>query len=324
MKLLGAASAPLIYMALASMAPGARADEPAGPPAWAGSEISLKHSFSVGSLMPDREPDYNPILVQSLSIDPAWRLTDRWKLVGHLGIETELTDSDVTTRQREPLLEDTTVTTTYRWPELAAWWSLQPSVSFRLTLPTSKESIARERLAGFSPGAKLARTFVPRAHVRVTPYVAARAAYSWQLSTSVVYDGPSITTCSAARGDACEEFDHSGIRSSEYTFTQIAGVDVELPHDVVLSASVWWIQSWLYDLTPLTGPAGEDVPSRDGATDWRFGNVYLLAADWQITGRWKASGGFQTESPQQEPDGDYYTPFFNRYTQVFVTAAAVF
>ena len=68
---------------------------------------------------------------------------------------------------------------------------------------------------------------------------------------------------------------------------------------------------------------GEPVASID-STDWRLGNVYLVGAEWQMTSRWKFSGGFQTENPQQRPDGSYYAPFFNRYTQVFVTAAAVF
>ena len=327
MNVTGAACASLIYMApavaLAAGPTSDHADAPTEGPRWAGSEISLKHSFSVGSLMPDREPDFNPVLVQSLSIDPVCRLTDAWRLVGHLGVETELTNSDVTSSEREPLLEDASVTAGYRWPAQGWAYGLQPSLSFRLALPTSKESIARERIAGFAPGAKLARTFRPREGVTVTPHVTARAAYHWQLSTSVVYDGPSITTCSAARGDACEELDHSGFRTSEYTFTQIAGVDVELPHDVALSAQVWWIESWLYDLAPVTGPSGEPIPSRDGGTDWRFGNVYLLAAEWQVTEMLKVSGGFQTENPQQAPDGDYYAPFFNRYTQFFVTAAAV-
>ncbi len=300
----------------------ARADEPADPPAWAGSEISVKHSFSIASLMPGFEPDYNPVLVQSLSIDPAWRLTKKLRLTAHLGVETELTNSDVTSYQRQPLIEDTTLTATYTLPDLPA--ELRPSASLRLTLPTSKEAIARERIAGFGAAFGVKREFHPREDVTVAPFVTLRAAYNWQLSTSLVYDGPSISTCSAARGDACEEFDHSGARSTVAAFVQVVGVNVELPHDVALTAQAWWAQSWLYDLTPALGPTGEPVPERAGGSDWRLANVYLVAAEWQATQRWKLAGGFQTENPQQRPDGSYYTPFFNRYTQFFVTAAAVF
>jgi hypothetical protein len=312
-------AAPVLLVLGAS---AARADEPTVGPRYAGSEISVKHSFSIASLMPGFEPDYNPVLVQSISIDPVWRLNDRLRLTGHLGVETELTDSDVSSYERQPLVEDTTVTATYRLPELPA--DLQASASFRLTLPTSKEAIARERIAGFAPAASVKRAFHPREDVTLAPFVTVRASYNWQLTTSLVYDGPTISACSAERGDACEEFDHSGQRSAVAGFVEVLGVSAELPHDVALTAQAWWVQSWLYDLTPAFAPDGQPIATRDGSTDWRFANVYLLAADWQITPRWKASGGFQTENPQQRPDGSYYAPFFNRYTQFFVTAAAVF
>jgi hypothetical protein len=311
--------APLL---LALGASAARADEPSDRPPWSGSEISIKHSFSAISLMPGFEPDYNPVLVQSLSLDPTWRLSKKLRLTGHLGVETELTNNDVSSYERQPLLEDTTLTATYTLPELPA--RLRAAASLRLALPTSKEAIARERIAAFSPAITVTRAFEPRADVSVTPFVTLRTTYNWQLTTSLVYDGPSITTCDASRGDACEEFDHSGSRSSVASFVQVLGVNVELPHDVALTAQAWWVQSWLYDLTPAEGPTGEPVPSRDGATDWRMANVYLLSAEWQMTRRYKLAGGFQTENPQQKPDGSYYAPFFNRNTQLFVTAAAVF
>ena len=318
MKLAPAAALLLIYVG----AGPAQAAGPDDPPAWTGSEISLKHSFSVRSFMPGFEPDFNPVLVQSLGLDPAWRLTDRLRLTGHLGIETELTDSDVSSYERQPLIEDTTATAAYTLPPLPA--ELRAVALFRLTLPTSKESIARRRVAAFAPGVTVSRELLPRPDVRVTPFVTLRATYHWQLSTSLVYDGPTITTCSAARGDSCEEFEHSGIRSPVASFVEILGVRVELPRRVSLAAQIWWVQTWLYDLAPAHGPMGEPIASRPGGTDWRMGNLYLLAADWQLSRRWKLEGGLQTENPQQRPDGSYHAPFFNRHTQLFVTAAAVF
>src|ERR1043166_3746370 len=85
-------------------ASAAQAEEPADRPAWAGSEISIKHAFSIGSFMPGFERTYNPVLLQSLAIDPAWRLSDRLALNAHLGVETELTNSDSSSYERQPLL----------------------------------------------------------------------------------------------------------------------------------------------------------------------------------------------------------------------------
>src|SRR5262245_38930717 len=52
-------------------------------PPWAGSEVSLKHSVSVLTFDKGAEPDYNPLVLQSLSIDPTWRFTKKFRLTGH-------------------------------------------------------------------------------------------------------------------------------------------------------------------------------------------------------------------------------------------------
>jgi hypothetical protein len=315
---LGAALSLALAASAAHAAPPPVAD-PDQPP-WAGSEISIKHAFSIGSLMPGFERTYNPVLLQSLSIEPAWRLSERLGLSAHLGVETELTNSDSSSYERQPLLEDTTITASYGRIGLAG--GAFAVASFRLGLPTSKEAIARDRIAALSPALNVGRDFHVSSDVLVTPFVTLRGTYNWQLSTTLLYDGPTITGCNVA-GGSCEAFDHSGARSSVASFVEAVGVNVALPHHVGLTAQAWWVQSWLYDLTPATGPTGEPVASID-STDWRLGNVYLVGAEWQLTPRWKLSGGFQTENPQQRPDGSYYAPFFNRYTQVFVTGAAVF
>jgi hypothetical protein len=301
-------------------ASAAHADESGDRSPWAGSEFSLKHAFSIGSFMPGFERTYNPLVIQALSIDPAWRLSSELRLVGHLGVQTELTNSDVDAYERQPLLEDSTVTASLRLP--AMWPNAKAIASLRLLLPTSKEAIARERIVAASPALNVGHAFSPREGFEVTPFVTLRATYDWQLTTTLVYDGPTIRGCDAARGEACEALDHDGARSSVATFVETVGVNVALPHRVGLTAQAWWVQAWLYELTPATGPTGMPVASID-STDWRIGNVYLLGAEWQWTPHWKVSGGFQTENPQRRPDGAYYAPFFNRYTQLFVTATAV-
>jgi hypothetical protein len=289
-------------------------------PRWAGSEVSLKHSVSLLTFDKSAEPDYNPLVLQSLSIDPTWRLSSRLRLTGHLGVEMELTDSDVNTHEREPLLEDTTVTAAYSFPALPA--GLKGSVSLRLSLPTSKESIARERIAGFSPGATV-RKELESGELKFAPFVTVRGTYNWQLEEQVVYEGPSITTCDSERGDSCEEFDHAGSRSSVAGLAQVLGLNVDwAKQNLSFTVQAWWVQSYLYEQAPAETGDGMEIPT--GGTDWRFANVYLIAAEWQAIDRLKVSGGFQTENPQQKPDGSYYAPFFNRYTQLFLTATATF
>jgi hypothetical protein len=302
--------AAILYMGAAALAAPTRADE-----RWAGSTVSVKHSVGLGGLGFD--PDFNPTLLQTLSIDPTWRFSDRLRLTGHLGVETELTDSDTSSYERQPLLEDATVTGAFL---------LRPGLTatLRLALPTSKEAIARRRLAALSPALTYTRTFTPGAW-RLSPFATVRATWNWQLTTTLVYDGPTITGCDAERGDTCEAYDHAGQRSAAAGFAEIVGLSAALPRlDLTLTAQVWWVQAWLYDLAPVDGPDGLPVPSSPRNTDWRLSNVYLVAAEWQPLARWRFGAGLETQNPVETPDGGLYWPFFNRHTQLFVTATAVF
>jgi hypothetical protein len=271
----------------------------ADEPRWAGSELGIKHAAGVWTSIPGADPTYDPIVLQTISLDPQWRLRRDWLLAGHVGVETELTNSDTTTRERQPLLEDAWVQTARELP-----WGGAASV--RLYLPTSRESWARRRLFTLAPAIAFHRE-----HGRFTARAGARAAWHAALEETTVYEGPSILGCDPAR-TSCEAFSHSGIRSTMATFVQTVAVDVALPGAVTATAEMGWIEGLLY---PLEG---------SDSTRWRMFNVYLIGAEWRPSAAWRLGAGFQTLNPQRAPDTTFYAPFFNRYTQLYVSASRVF
>lgn len=294
---------------------------PAAPPRLAAT-LSVQHSFSALSLAPGAEPTWNPELVQSLSIDPTYQLTKKLRLTGHLGVATELTNSDVTNREREPLLEDIFVQADLPIEPLAALpRGLAGSVGLRVTLPLSKESLARERWLAIAPSFSLRRSFTLRPGVTIAPFVSARGTVYLTTAQQLMYDGPTIPGC-AARPGTCDEFDHAGSRSARAGFTESLGANATLPHDISLTLQVFWVQSLLFSLAEVTSPEGMPIPA--AGTNFRFANVYLLGGNWQATARYSLSAGMQTANPQQAPDSTYYTPFFNRYTQLYITGQVAF
>src|SRR5687768_8336479 len=97
-----------------------------------GSEVGIKHAAGVWTAIPGADPTWNPIVLQSISVDPQWRLRADWLMRGHVGVETELTDSDATSRERQPLLDDAWVQAGHEIP----WGG---TASLRLYAPTSRE-----------------------------------------------------------------------------------------------------------------------------------------------------------------------------------------
>lgn len=296
-------------------------DEPAGPtpPRYAGSEVSLTHNASIGTFAPGLDQTYNPTISQNISLDPRWRLNKKVSLSAHLGLETELTESDVTSYERQPLLEDVYLQGSYALPQLPLL--INGSVGLRLTLPTSKASLARDTYFSIAPSIALNRSFQVSKNITLQPFVSFRANLIPAGEKSAQYDAPTITNCSAL--DNCDQVNHSGSRSSWLTMTETAGVAASFPKNLSAQVVVGLIQNILYDLEPLTWQGMEIEDPNDGPNA-RYIMLYVIEAGWEPMKHLKVAGGFQTINEQLAPDSSYYAPFFNRNTQVYLKGTYVF
>lgn len=291
------------------------------PKRWAGSEVTIYFAFSAISLDQSAELTYNPEFYNAFSFDPTWRLTDKIQLGAHWGVETELTNNDVTSTRREPLIEDLSFSADYKLPVLPK--KINESAGVRLTLPISKESLARNRLFGLSAGYTLSRGFELADGIVLTPSTGLRVSWTPALTTSLEYDSNPIRGCATTFDFDCTDLEFSPVRSTAYSLTEMVGASLTLPYDLSAVMQIWWVQGRLYDLTAGEDDFGNPIPTTDGA-NWRYSNRYILQLAWQAHPHVRVSGGFNTINPQQKPDSSYYAPFFNRYTAVVVNAAYVF
>jgi hypothetical protein len=289
---------------------------------WEGSEISLGHYASVFSFYKAAELTWNPLLAEQLAVEPRYRLNDRISFLAHLGLEVELTNADDTTNLRQPLLDDLFVEGSYRLASLP--WELQGEASVRLTLPTSLDSIARERLLGIAPALTLRKPVALTDKISMGIIAGLRLSVTGALANSAQYDAPAIASC-AVGSESCDQFDHAGSRSSWFSMTETIGADVTFSDKVSARLVAQLVQSRLYALDRAIDPAtGMEIDPGANDTIWRYRAQYELAATWRISRRVQLDGGFQTVNPTQKPSSAYYTPFFNRYTQVFAKTAYVF
>lgn len=294
-------------------------DEPGPtPPKYAGSEVSLNHLATYGTFSPGFEQTYNPTIVQSISIDPRWKLNKKVTLTGHLGIETELTDSDVSSYERQPLLEDVYVQGSYPLPKLP--FLINGTAGLRLTLPTSKASIARSHVFALAPSIALNRSLKISDGITLTPFVSFRANFILATERYAQYDGDPVPGC-RANTDNCGEF--GGSRSHWLGLTEQIGVSADFPKDFSAQVVVGFIQNILYDLPPTEWQGMEIMDPNDGPNT-RYIMLYVIEGAYQPWEHVKLSGGFQTVNGQQRLDSGYEAPFFNRYTQVFLKGTYVF
>lgn len=297
-------------------------ENPAEPPSeWAGSALGLSH-FAVVAGTFGLEPDWNPTVGQILSFDARYKYSNTWTFRGHAEVVTELTNSDSTTREREPLFGDVSVGAARPVAHLP--YELDGVFSLQLTLPTSRESRARERLFGLRPRFEVSRKLPLTKNVTWQPRAGLALSYVAATARTLTYDAPTIVTCAAEGGD-CSEFMHSGSRSAIGSLTETLGANFQFPHALSGAVEVTWIQSLLYPVDEYTLPVtGEELEASDSNTNWRLAVAYTLALEWQAAERFSLGGGFQTMNAVQKADSSLQWPFFNRYTQVFVSTSVIF
>jgi hypothetical protein len=289
---------------------GSGDDAPAAP-RWNGSEVSLTHNVSVGTFDAGLNQTYNPTVTQGISIDPRWRWSDRIILIAHLGVETELTNSDTSTYEREPLLEDVFVQANYRLNKLP--FLIGANAGLRLILPASKNSWAREMYFGIAPSFTINRDLEIGENFILQPFASVRTTFYATGSKSVILETPYILNCAD-----CGEFDHAGGRTAWASFNETIGVNLALPYRLTGQVSVSWIQSLLYE------PTDTEFDTQNDGPNTRYANIYVIDLGWDATKHIRVNGGFLTFNEQLAPDSTYYTPFFNRWTQVYLKGTYVF
>ena len=287
---------------------------------------------------------YDPYVGMRWRVAPAWTPSEHLSLSLSFAWRTELTESNVTTRRREVLVDDLSL-------RVAApgFWTIPAvdvglSAELGLRFPTSKASQRASLVMGVSPGLSLSRSVS----------VLSGWSFGYGLSVDVTphrYTTPGldIDGC-GARGANCEvsvDTSLQGIPGAGDDGVGIARVNLgsrnaRLAVNHTLSTRIAFIPElsfglswthasyWLYALGSESDVAFDDVvgapdeaaPARTLAPqDRRWVQVWGLSLGYAPIDALRFTLGATTAGNPRAPNNDLRDPIFNRNTQLYVDVA---
>ena len=301
---------------------------------------------SVTALSFDRSADltYDPFVAMRWRVVPAYQPMDRLLLSLSLSWQTELTQSNVTTRRREVLLDDLALRVASPSLVEIPRTGIAVSPELGLRLPTSKASQRASLVMGVSPGVSLSRsvpllsglTFAYSLGVDITPH---------RFSTpglALEGCGPRTATClveldTAPQGIAGASSTGVGIaqvnlggRNPRLGVNHTLSATLGFTRAVSFSASWTHASYWLYGLRDEGADVFDDVIGAPDAAsptrtldpqDRRWVQVWNLALGLRPVDALRLTLGTTTAGNPRTPDNQFRDPVFNRNTHVVVDVA---
>ncbi len=255
------------------------------------------------------ELTYNPYYAMSLSLAPRWQFAGPGFVSARVSLTREITDSDVTTDFGEWWFSDTSIAigaaSFYTIPVVG----LSFSGDLTITAPSSPVSRARTLQVGLGPGLSVRRSFDVLSGISLG--YGFRGTWLGHAHTTAERELPLIPGCS---GPACEEFVNTGVRNAEWRLVHAFDVGFGFTEWLSLAVSAALITDYLYPVT--ADERVSTVPQEP--EDRRFGVSTNIALGFRPHRAVSVTLGASATNPQLAPDSSARTPFFNRYTTVYL------
>lgn len=286
--------------------------------AWRGTSFIFDQSLNTYALVQSSQLTHNPTYAWSFSFRPRYYLTDDISVRLRQDLDYELTDSDSTTRNREPVLSDTQLQLSHG--KLLEVENLLVSGGVRVSLPTSIASRANELYFG---GSLLTSAKYSVDGVAEGLEFGADLSYTHNFAGSNVTSTESDYPCQVVDINApqvCGQVGGASTISDAVLTTLSASITPveKLTFDV--SFSWWWrLGRGLGDASvpTVSGP----IVLEDGSdTHWRNLTWFTLGVGYDVTDWVNASLGLSTLTGQLDPDGSRRNPFYNVDSVVSLTA----
>lgn len=292
-------------------------------PPFRGSAFTYRNVATAISFSRDAEPTYNPYYAMAFTFSPRWWVGDIFNTSLALTLMRELTNSDWTTEAGETTLSDLQLRIGADRFATIPILGIDIGASLGLLAPTSKASQARTMIMGIKPGLSLSRTFDLLSGVGLSYSFAATKTF--HDSTTAQREEPNVAGCIGTTG-GCESYMNTGVRNASWGLANSFGMNVQFVEWLGVSASMTLLHSFLYeqgvgdgvvdDGTGLTNQSSDDVGG--SGQDIRYVMAYNVEISVSPVPALGVAIGAQTVNPQQSPDSTYETPFFNRYTAVYL------
>jgi hypothetical protein len=285
-----------------------------------GTSIIYENSFTAISLDPNYDPDYNPSYVMSFAFNPRYYIYDQLSARLGFSVDQELTDSDMTQSQYEPVISDISLGFTYSPFYTIPVLELKLGAGVSFGFPTSKMSQARTLYFSLSPSLSIRRGFDVLGGLQLSYNF--RYTKNFNKYTGSVSED-SLFPCPSTLADRTECF-NMGRRNPSMSFNNSFDVQIYWLDRLYTSLSFGINSTLLYPVEEATaetlgGPVSVD-PSAEN-TDYRGSFSYGLEVGYDAWDFLSFALGVSTSNSQLRDDGTYYEPFFNRYSTIYFDIA---
>lgn len=289
------------------------------PSRWRGSLLFYSNTVSAKTLDKSSDLTYNPYYSMDLVLLPRFYLTDKVYLRGILSLSHELTEPDDTTYTGETFVGDTTVGVG------APLWTIPVldigvSGTLDLRLPTSKFSRGQDLLFAVQANANFYRTF-PVLEGLSLSYSFGAVRFFHDATTGSTESSPfgddegdarsaASTFTSRSRPDM---FINNGVRNQRVRLMHTGALSLQIFDWLSTSASATFMHDFLYD--NIEENVSDTIANDISARDFIFYSCEVAIQPVHFLGIALVANTFNPQLAS-DPGQTYYTPFFNRFTQI--------
>lgn len=315
----------------------ARVDSDENQLAFRGTSIIYENIMSAQSSRANLSAEAAFYYAMSYSFRPRYYVRDWLSLRLRLDLEQELTDSASTVNLREPLLSDTWLDIYFSNLLESVSESFDLGTYIRFGFPSSKLSRARTMIMSTTLGV-VAKYTIPVLEGLTLTYGINGTRYFNQDRTAQ-YEGSIFAgACTPTNIDACDPELHrqrydsgknTGVFNPAWLLRNTVALDLSPIEKLTFSLSVTFYNYWVYpqDLhntnelpnpPTTTDPDGNTVRENGDVTMMRGSIWYIVEVSYEVLPWMGLALGASTFNPHLDPGSDYYAPFFNINTNVYL------
>jgi hypothetical protein len=283
------------------------------PSPWRASEIAYRNSVTAISLDRSAELTYNPFWGMALEISPRYWFDDTWSVAASLEVQRELTEADDTTRDNETQLGDLSLRFIARNLAKIPGIDAQITGILGFSFPTSLASQGQTMLFTVAPSMRLGWSFSEVLSGLAFGYTVRFTKLFYEYTTGEL-ESPVVPGCFAGSSGSCDRFLNTGVRNASYRLSNNFDASLFFTEELSMSASFGFVVSWLYDDVDDERVNFQQLEPQDE----RYALIADVGLTWVPAGPLAVTFGASTFNPQLAPDGSRYTPFFNRFTTLYL------
>lgn len=278
---------------------------------WRGTSVTLHNEVGVPTFDPSANLTYNPYWSMSLRFNAQWWFNDTFYMRGMFSLTREMTHSDFTTQQGEIWASDVTLRTGasrfYQIPLVG----VDLSAHLDLIAPTSKVSQARTTILGVRPTIQLSRRFDLLKGMNLSYRFSTQKTF--HRHTTAERDVPLISGCSESE-TGCSEYLNTGSRNASWRLSHSAHLSQQFTDWLGASVTFGVVTDFLY--ASVSDPAVSFTPMvPENQRHWLTSDINIAFKPLKAM---SISVGASSYHSQLNQSSSYQTPFFNRYTTVYV------